>query len=305
MRVRPRCSKLSSVPSHSRKGRALARERSGVVGESPAGPRPFLFVHGAWHGPWCWQEHWAGYFRDAGHLVDAVELGAHDRPGDHSRIWTTIPGHVTEVRQRLAELGPRTVLVGHSMGGLIVQRVLEDSAAAGAVLLASVPRRGVMPATLRILRRAPRSTLRSITTISLWPIMASETLARRALFTPSTPDAVVNATFNRLQNESFLSFLNMLVRKPRPSAVTIPVHVIAAEYDGFFTLAEQHDLAKAYGTRPHIVAGSGHDLMLDSHWAQAADEVLRWAATLDADSAVPRSASAGERARLIVDAVPG
>ncbi|HEX6231615.1 MAG TPA: alpha/beta hydrolase [Jiangellaceae bacterium] len=259
------------------------RIRTPDSGPISTSPRPFLFVHGAWHGPWCWREHWAGYFEDAGHHADAVQLGAHDRPGNRGRIWTAIRRHVAEVRQRLAELGPRTVLVGHSMGGLIVQRVLKDSTAAGAVLLASVPRRGVLPATLRTLRRAPAATLRGISTVSMWPIVASEPLARQAFFTPGTPDSVVKATFTRLQNESFRSFLNMVVRTPRPSAVTTPVHVIAAEQDGLFTLAEQHDLAKAYATRLHIVAGSGHDLMLDRHWAQAADEVLRWASMLDAD----------------------
>jgi pimeloyl-ACP methyl ester carboxylesterase len=230
--------------------------------------------------------------------VDAIRLRAHDRPGQGVRIWTTIQGHVTEVRQRLNQLGPRTVLVGHSMGGMIVQRVLEDSSAAGAVLLASVPRRGVLPATLRMLRRAPRATLRSISTVSMWPIVASEALARQAFFTPGTPDAVVQATFLRLQNESFRSFLTMLVRRPRPSAVTTPLQVIAAEHDGLFTLAEQRDLAKAYAAPLHIIAGSGHDLMLDSHWSQAAEEVLRWASMLNADSASPRKVS-----RLITEAV--
>ena len=110
-----------------------------------------------------------------------------------------------------------------------------------------------------------------------------------------TPDAVVKATLARLQNESFRSFLDMVVPMPRPSAVTTPVQVIAAEHDRFFTLAEQLDLAKAYGTRLRFVAGSGHDLMLDRHWSQAADEVLRWAATLDADSAARRSAVSSDR----------
>jgi pimeloyl-ACP methyl ester carboxylesterase len=263
-------------------------------------PRPFLFVHGAWHGPWCWDEHWAVYFREAGHHVEVIQLGAHDRPGERVRIWSTIQGHVNEVRHRLSELGPRTVLVGHSMGGLIVQRVLEDStAAAGAVLLASVPRRGVGAATLRMLRRAPRATLRSISTLNMWPIVASEALARQAFFAPETPNAVVKATLSRLQNESFLSFVNMLVRAPRPSAVTTPVHVIAAEHDGLFTLTEQHGLADAYATRLHIVAGSGHDLMLDSRWPQAAAEVLRWASMLDADASSPWKMS-----RLVAEAVP-
>ncbi len=248
------------------------------------GPRSFLLVHGAWHGPWCWQEHWTSYFESAGHRVDAIQLDAHDRAGSHRRIWTTIRSHVAEVRQRLAELGPGTVLVGHSMGGLIVQRALEDASAAGAVLLASAPRRGVLLATLRLLRREPAATLHTIATVNMWPSVRTEALTRRAFFTASTPDDLVDSTLSRLQNESFRSFVNMMVRTPRPSRVMTPVHVIAAELDGFFTVAEQSDLAEAYGTELYVVAGAGHDLMLDSSWADAADEVLRWAATLDLDT---------------------
>jgi pimeloyl-ACP methyl ester carboxylesterase len=246
-------------------------------------PRPFLFVHGGWHGPWCWHEHWAGYFRDAGHDAHAIQLRAHDRPGRHGRIWSTIRQHVAEVRERLADVGPRTVLVGHSMGGLIVQRVLEDStaAAAGAVLLASVPRRGGLPITVRVLRREPRATLRALATADLWQVVASESRARQAFYTPDTPSPVVETTFARLQNESFRALVNMLVRPPRPAAVTTPVHVIAAEHDWFISLAEQADLANAYATELTVIAGSGHNLMLDRHWQQAADDVLQWAATLD------------------------
>jgi hypothetical protein len=69
---------------------------------SASSPRSFLFVHGAWHGPWCWQDHWLRYFQDAGHHADAIALGSHDRPGSRQRIWTTIRGHVAEVRERLA-----------------------------------------------------------------------------------------------------------------------------------------------------------------------------------------------------------
>jgi pimeloyl-ACP methyl ester carboxylesterase len=179
-------------------------------------PRPFLFVHGGWHGPWCWQDHWTGYFHNAGHEAHAIQLSDHDRPGDRGRIWSTIPRHVAEVRERLIELGPRTVLVGHSMGGLIVQRVLENSMAAGGVLLAAVPRRGGLPVTLRLLRRQPLTMLHAIVTVNMWPIVASTARARQAFFTPATPEAIVEAAFSRLQNESLRSLLNMLVRPPDP-----------------------------------------------------------------------------------------
>jgi pimeloyl-ACP methyl ester carboxylesterase len=213
-----------------------------------------------------------------------MELSEHGRPGERRRIWSTIRQHVAEVRDRTAALGPRTVLVGHSMGGLIVQRALERSEAAGAVLLASMPGRGALPPALRLLRRQPVPMLHALCTINMWPIVGSEPLARRAFFSARTPDDTVASTFARLQNESFRSFVNMMLRPSRPSRVSTPVHVIAAELDGFFTLAEQRDLAQAYGVEPYILVGSGHNVMLDGSWSEAADEVLRWARTLDTDA---------------------
>ena len=101
-----------------------------------------LLVHGAWHGPWCWDE-FSAYLGERGHEVRAVELRGHDRaPG---RIWHRLRDYVEDVRAAAAEFGEPPVLVGHSMGGLVVQKCLEDGEAAGAVLLAPPPRRGPWP----------------------------------------------------------------------------------------------------------------------------------------------------------------
>ena len=35
---------------------------------------PVLFVHGAWHGAWCWDEHFLDFFADKGYLSLAVSL---------------------------------------------------------------------------------------------------------------------------------------------------------------------------------------------------------------------------------------
>src|SRR5690606_22425315 len=57
----------------------------------------------------------------------------------------------TWCRDQLAaveECGQPAVLVGHSMGGLVVQKYLERGGALGAILLASVPTSGALGATL-------------------------------------------------------------------------------------------------------------------------------------------------------------
>jgi pimeloyl-ACP methyl ester carboxylesterase len=33
---------------------------------SDAHPPPLLFVHGAWHAAWCWDENFLGFFADMG-----------------------------------------------------------------------------------------------------------------------------------------------------------------------------------------------------------------------------------------------
>ena len=52
-----------------------------VVRREPRGtphPTPVLFVHGAWHGAWCWEEHFLDFFADRGHRVAACLLYTSD-----------------------------------------------------------------------------------------------------------------------------------------------------------------------------------------------------------------------------------
>jgi pimeloyl-ACP methyl ester carboxylesterase len=35
-------------------------------------PTPILFVHGAWHGAWCWEENFLPYFAGKGYSTNAL-----------------------------------------------------------------------------------------------------------------------------------------------------------------------------------------------------------------------------------------
>jgi pimeloyl-ACP methyl ester carboxylesterase len=118
-----------------------------------------LLVHGGWHGPWCWDgvaERLTGH----GHRVGTVRLRGHDGPA--GRIWHRVHHHVEDVGAAAARFAEPPVLVGHSMGGLAVQKYLERGPARGMSLLATVPRRGRWgpspawpPATRRCWPRPP------------------------------------------------------------------------------------------------------------------------------------------------------
>ena len=63
---------------------------------------------------------------------------------------------------------------------------------------------------------------------------------------------------------------------PRPRRVHVPVLVLGAERDPFFTVGEVRKSARAYRTEAEIVPGMGHDLMLDQGWQNVADRIDSW-----------------------------
>ena len=65
---------------------------------------------------------------------------------------------------------------------------------------------------------------------------------------------------------------------PRPARVEVPVLVLGAERDAFFTLDEVRRTASAYGNQAEIFPGMGHNMMLDQGWQEVADRVGAWAA---------------------------
>ena len=38
---------------------------------------PLLFVHGGWHGAWCWDDHFLEFFAGAGYRAVALSLRGH------------------------------------------------------------------------------------------------------------------------------------------------------------------------------------------------------------------------------------
>lgn len=258
-------------------GTTLGTRTAGADQRDDEHPQATLvFVHGAWHGPWCW-ESWSASSRRAGFSTATIALPAHDRPGNRKRIWPRMRSYVDHARTVVESIDGPVVVVGHSMGGYVTQRLLEDAPdnVVGAVLVASVPRRGVAGAVTRLFRRSPGATVRALLTADLYRVCGTEALTRSAFFSTRTDVEVVRACHARIQNESYLAFPPMLARFARPDHVGVPVMVLAAEDDGIFSIRSQKRLAKAYGTTAQVVPG-GHDVMLDVAADGALHLVLDW-----------------------------
>jgi pimeloyl-ACP methyl ester carboxylesterase len=260
------------------------RMRLEVLSREPAsGARevPLLFVHGAWHGAWCWEDNFLPYFAQQGYRVRALSLRGHGE-SERPRHFKTmrIARYVDDVAEVARGLPAAPVVIGHSMGGLVVQKYLERHPARAAILLAPVPPSGVLRTTLSIAGRHPLRFLRANATWSLAPLVNTPGLTREAFFTRDTDESLVHATFARIQDEAYWAFLDMLAfNLPRPRRVrrkSVPMLVLGGARDGIFIPREGEHTARAYRAQYQLFPGMGHDLMLDTGWQQVADRMLAW-----------------------------
>ena len=83
----------------------------------------FVLVHGAWHGSWCWFR-LETMLENRGHTVHAVELPAHgideNTPGT-----TVLDDYENKVVDYLDSINSKVILVGHSMGGIVISAAAE------------------------------------------------------------------------------------------------------------------------------------------------------------------------------------
>jgi pimeloyl-ACP methyl ester carboxylesterase len=251
-----------------------------LYGPEPPEPYPgtLLFVHDAWHAAWCWQEHFIPYFARHRYRTAAVSLRGHGGSEGHEQLrWTSIADYVADLETTAGHLAPPLVLIGHSMGGLIVQHYLRKHRARAAVLLASIPPTGVMATTLRIAQRYPLRFARANLTLSLYPLVDTPDQARAMLFSPQLPKDRLLLYFPRLQDESYRAYVDMLgLNLPRPRRIATPVLVLGAAQDAIVSPGEVAATARAYRTRAAIFSAMGHDMMLEVGWQAVADYIAIW-----------------------------
>jgi pimeloyl-ACP methyl ester carboxylesterase len=83
----------------------------------------YILVHGAWHGAWCWYK-LAPLLRRQGHRVVAVDLPGHGR--DRTPIKDiSLDSYVDVVEHWLKKEEAPAIVVGHSMGGIVISQLAE------------------------------------------------------------------------------------------------------------------------------------------------------------------------------------
>ena len=225
----------------------IARE---CAGESDA--PPLLFVHGAGHGAWCWDEHFLDFFAEHGFDSYALSLRGHGKSGGRERLrWTSIANYVSDVEQVASDLPRDPVLVGHSLGGLVVQKYLEAHEAPAAVLLAPPSVRGLLGGALRTLREHPWLSLRVLLTGTPRRLFATPELVRKFFFSPELSEEQLREYAARMGAESFRALLQLMYTRPDRARIRgVPLLVLGAARDYFIRPARRS------GARPRRTAPS-------------------------------------------------
>ncbi|MFL6157464.1 MAG: alpha/beta hydrolase [Marmoricola sp.] len=116
-----------------------------------------LFIHGLWLHAQSW-EPWVDHFDKAGYDAsapgwpgdpDTVEAARANPDGIADHGIDDVVEHFSEI---IGALPAKPILVGHSFGGMIAQRLLGEDLAAGAVAIDAAQIKGVLPVPLSALK---------------------------------------------------------------------------------------------------------------------------------------------------------
>jgi pimeloyl-ACP methyl ester carboxylesterase len=241
-------------------------------------PTPLLFIHGTLHTAACWDVHFLDYFAQHGYAAHAVNLRGHGNSEGREKLrWTRIADFVEDVADVARQLSSPPILIGHSMGGFIVQKYLEKYKAPAAVLLSSPSPAGLLPTALRTARRQPWAFAKVNLTMSLLPLIATPELVGEAFFSKDLPKELLLEYWKQTQDDSFRAFLDMVALDlPKPAKVKTPLLVLGAAQDSMIAPPEIEATAQAYNTQAVIIPDVPHTSMLDPHWQAVADLILAW-----------------------------
>ena len=249
---------------------------------APGVAHPILFLHGAFTGAWCWAEYFMEYFAARGFACYALSFRGHGAShGRDALMSSSIQDYVEDVFEAVNRIGRPPVLVGHSMGGFVAQKYLEDAPLPALALLAPVPPQGLFASQLKLAFQNPTLFAELNTLLSRG--RASAEAMRKALFAGDVAPAKLAEWFRRTQPESQRAIWDMtlfalpwLWRLNRP-----PLLWLAAEHDALVPVGEMRIGAGMLGSEVEVMPGLGHAMMLDAGWQAVADRVIAWLRALE------------------------
>jgi len=250
-----------------------------LVGEPPAGvdPKPPVALL---HGAFADHEGFAGWVRglaELGHRTVAASRRGRLGVGPARAAKLSFDDYVADTAAVLDELAEPAILVGHSLGGLIAQRLAARGRARALVLLASAP-----PSMLTARPPALRRFAPNMPRIMCGRPFIVGNDACSVLALNKVPEAERPAIHAHLTHESGKVYRALMFGTVRVDArrVRVPVWVGGGDEDRIISTRLVRSTAKHYGVEPHIYPGHGHWLLAEPGWDEILADVAAWLSSL-------------------------
>jgi pimeloyl-ACP methyl ester carboxylesterase len=205
-----------------------------------------LLIHGAWHGAWCYKPLIAA-LQARGREAIAIDLpGAGDDPADPAGV--TFLDCAARVVQTARGLGGPVLLVGHSMGGMVITLAAElapECFAALAYIAAIVPGHGESALMLTATDGTASPAKEALSADGRLLNVAPAEQARAAFY-HDCPEEYVADALPRLRPVP-TGFLLTPVQLPKDRAAALPRHYIECTEDRILPITLQRRMVAARG----------------------------------------------------------
>lgn len=237
---------------------------------------PLVFLHGAFAGAWVWAEGFLPWFARRGYQAYALSFRGHGESAESDNLHAFgIADYLEDLRRLLRELDEPPVLIGHSMGGYVVQKALLEFDLPAYVLMASVPPTGLMGPAITMAWSRPWLLGRLYEIQSQGTHPASLGILREAVFWNHVPERLAASYVRRAQNESRRATLDLYW----PAVMNVaplrrsPALVVGARRDRLISALHVQQTAALVGAWPHLFADMGHAMMLEPGWESVAQRI--------------------------------
>ena len=232
---------------------------------------PLLFIHGWCGGAWVW-DRYLSFFAARGYHCYALNLrGNHgSRPvPDAGKV--SFNDHLADVRE-LVDVLDKPIVVGHSVGGLLVLKLAEQIQLPAFVAIVPAPPRGIFSIkTLRVFLPYVWTMLRCRPFI----------LSKRTMF---------SADLNRLSPSEQAFVYERMVPAPGKQGMEIgmlgipvdakrttgPMLIITGTDDKLIPAAVARTIAHRYRADYKEYAGHAHYIIREPGWEAAAGDIADW-----------------------------
>lgn len=269
-------------------------ELAEVERANASGLRPAVFVHGLWLLPNSWDA-WRKLFEENGYTTLAP--GWPDDPRTRQEAYAnpsvfagkdvqTVTDHYLAV---ISGLRQKPVVIGHSFGGLIVQKIADEGAAAATIAIDNAPIKGVLPLPFSALKsgfpvlKNPANRNKAITLTFEqfkygWGNNLSEAENRQLYDTYHVPASGIPLFQAGLANFSFSKACKVDVKNPNRGPLLIISGTKDTTAPKAFTYGSYKKQLKNPETTEYVeVEDRGHSLVIDHGWPGVADEALKFA----------------------------